>query len=177
MDENEEKSGVAGLSWHNFIKTVFFRIYFENKYATYIFRILNQFKMAHKENPQISLQNDFDEAICNKLSEIRVCEKSVQEPSLKIPLQYAKSSNSLSEGGHSRMSRWSSGQFNAHPVSRWRTVGGLEEGQSQATCCMNFGVSRNGVSTLSKQFIQTGTVVCRPGQDRKRQQCRHKTVI
>lgn len=52
-------------------------------------------------------------------------------------------------------------------ATRWRIVGRLEAGQSQATCCRDLGVPRNVVSTLWKQFTETGTVVRRPGQGRK----------
>ncbi|GFR21616.1 deoxycytidylate deaminase [Trichonephila clavata] len=45
------------------------------------------------QNPKISLQNDFEEDISNKLLDEGVREKSVLEPSLDISLQYAKSSN------------------------------------------------------------------------------------
>lgn len=48
--------------------------------------------MAQKESLQISLQNDVEKDISNKLSETSICDKSVQEPSLDIPIQYPTSS-------------------------------------------------------------------------------------
>ncbi|GFV14863.1 hypothetical protein TNCV_1957731 [Trichonephila clavipes] len=45
---------------------------------------------------------------------------------------------------------------------------GLEVGQSHATCCRDFRISRKVVSTLWIQFKETGIGLRRPGKSRKR---------
>ncbi|GFU72625.1 HTH_Tnp_Tc3_2 domain-containing protein [Trichonephila clavipes] len=53
-------------------------------------------------------------------------------------------------------------------ATSWWIVGRFEAGQSQAICSRDFGVSRNVVSTLWKQFTETRTVAHRPGQGHKK---------
>lgn len=51
---------------------------------------------------------------------------------------------------------------------RWRTVGRIEAGQSQAQVARELGVTPSIVSTLWSQFQNSGTGSRRPGQGRPR---------
>lgn len=59
-------------------------------------------------------------------------------------------------------------RYHLGDTTRWQIVGRLQAGQSQATFCRDFWVPRNVVSTLWQQLTETGLVVCRSGQGRKR---------